>query len=167
MIFETERLTVRRLVPADLNEFHEMQGNPKVMRHVGGKAMSLEENREDLQQVIDVYTAPGNDFWVWAVIRKADRRFLGTCALIVNDDKENEIGFRFQEKHWGQGYGREICRALLQYGLRKMELKSIVAYVDKENTASAKILEKEMNFETAFYNEQEKCVDRKYVLHAS
>lgn len=137
------------------------------MRHVGGKAMSLEENREDLKRVMDAYTTPENGFWVWAVLRKPDGIFLGTCALVVNEDGENEIGFRFQEKHWGRGYGRDVSRSLLRYGLEKMKLKSIVAYVDKENTASVKILEGTMDFEEEFYNEQEKCVDRKYVLYAS
>lgn len=164
MIFETERLIIRQLTPNDLEGFHDMQGNPKVMRHVGGKAMSLEENQQDLQEVINAYTTPNNNFWVWAVVRKPDGELLGTCALIVNEEKEDEIGFRFREKFWGHGYGQEISSALIQYGLTKMQKKTIVAYVDKANLASVKILEKEMNFEKEFYNEQEKCVDRKYII---
>lgn len=167
MIFETERLIVRKLVPGDLPDFHDMQGNPRVMQYVGGKAMSLEENRKDLQDVIDSYTKPDNDFWVWAVLNRTKNELLGTCALIRNESDEREIGFRFREKYWRKGYGREICRALLQYGLEKMKVGTIVAYVDKNNGGSVKILEQCMEFVKEFYNEQEKCVDRKYILHAS
>ncbi|PHN04220.1 GNAT family N-acetyltransferase [Flavilitoribacter nigricans] len=166
MIFETERLIIRELDPADIEAFHDMQGNPRVMRHVGGKAMSLEENQTDLKEVIDAYSKPDNDFWVWAVIRKTDHEFLGTCALIVNDEQENEIGFRFREKYWGNGYGQEVTVALLRYGLQALAKVSIVAYVDKENTASVKILERNMDFVKEFFNDAENCVDRKYVLHA-
>jgi RimJ/RimL family protein N-acetyltransferase len=164
MIFETDRLMIRPLTADDLDDFHDMQGNPNVMRHVGGQAMSQEENRHDLERVIDAYTKPDNTFWVWAVVRKSDHAFLGTCALILNEETENEIGFRFREKFWGHGHGGEVTEALIRYGLGSMHLESIVAYVDKENTASVKILEKYMDFDQEFYNEQEKCMDRKYII---
>lgn len=164
MIFETARLVIRPLTIDDLEEFHDMQSNPKVMQHVGGKALSWEENRQDLQEVIEAYAKPNNTFWVWAIMSKADQVLVGTCALVFNDKGENEIGFRFREKFWGQGFGREVTEALLRYGLESMHLGSIVAYVDKENIASVKILEKCMNFNQEFYNEQEKCVDRKYII---
>jgi RimJ/RimL family protein N-acetyltransferase len=166
-IFETDRLYVRPLTPDDLEGFHEMQGNPKVMRHVGGKAMTLEENREDLLSVIQAYSRPENDFWVWAIAQRSDTAFVGTCALIVNEEGEHEIGFRFLERHWGKGYGREITAALLLYGINRLQLNEIVAYVDKENTASVRILEQTMGFEKEFYNEKEKCTDRKYVRRTS
>ena len=166
-IFETNRLFVRPLTPDDLEGFHEMQGNPKVMRHVGGKAMTLKENREDLQDLIRAYSRPENDFWVWAITKKSDSAFVGTCALIVNEEQEHEIGFRFIERYWGKGYGREITAELLLHGINSLQLDEIVAYVDKENTASVKILEQTMSFEKEFYNEKEKCTDRKYVRRAS
>lgn len=167
IIFSTKRLTVRALTLDDLHGFHDMQGNPRVMQHVGGRAFTLEENHKDLQDVIEAYGRADNDFWVWAVVRKTDGAFAGTCALIVNDRGEDEIGYRFREKYWGMGYGREICRSLLQYGFEAMHKTAIVAYVDKANRASVRILEQTMTFEKEFYNEEEGCVDRKYLATSS
>ena len=163
MIFETDRLLVRRLSERDLDGFHDMQSNPEVMRHVGGRAMTLEENVTDLRSLIAAYTTPKNDFWVWAVERRSDGAFLGTCALVVNGQDEHEIGFRFREKFWGNGYGKELIPALLQYGLTKMDLRRLVAYVDRDNAGSVRILERYMSFEMEFYNDKEKCIDRKYI----
>tara|TARA_B110001450_G_scaffold91849_1_gene87092 strand:- start:2040 stop:2168 length:129 start_codon:yes stop_codon:yes gene_type:complete len=40
MIFETERLIVRRLVIDDLRTFHELESAPKVLKYVDGDLKS-------------------------------------------------------------------------------------------------------------------------------
>lgn len=162
MVFETERILIRNLTESDFEAFHDMQSNPRVMAFTTGKGMTYAENRKDLREVIQAYRRPGNNFWVWALERKTDGELLGTGALIVNDSGEDEIGFRFREKFWGRGYGKEITAGLIRHGFESMGIKKIVAYVDKANEASVKILERNMTFEKEFYNEEMKCTDRKY-----
>lgn len=163
-LFQTDRLVVRLLRVSDLPGFHDMQGNPAVMRYVGGKANALEEDEKELQRLIHLYEQSGNTFWVWAVQTLSDPVFIGTCAIIVNQDGENEIGFRFREKYWGQGYGLEIAQGLLQFAFTRWQLDHLVAYVDEQNTGSVKILDKGLPYIRTFYNEQERCTDRAYRL---
>ena len=164
MIFETERLYVRNLVLEDFPPFHEMQNNPKVLEFVIGRGFTEEENRKQLNGCIEKYSKPGNDFWVWAVIRKLDNEFLGTCAVIGDEDeKSNEIGYRFLEKYWGNGYGSEICNGLIEHCLSIMNLKSIFATVDVRNIGSVKILDKsKIPFIKEYMNEG--VLDRYYKL---
>jgi len=165
MIFQTARLLARPLRPDDIAAFHEMQGNPNVMRYTTKHAHSLAENSAELLRLIDKYAEPGNTFWVWAVERKNDGAFVGTCALIVNEDAEHEIGFRFLEKYWGQGYGTEVVNGLVDYAMSLPEVQGLVAYVFSANTGSVKVLERSpLVFEREFYNEAEKCLDRVYRL---
>ena len=164
MIFESQRLLVRKLSIKDLEGYHDMQGNPKVMRYVGRGSMSLAESTSDLEQVILVYSVPNNTFWVWAIESKTTADFVVTCALIVNEKGEQEIGFRLREKFWSNGFGQEVARQLIQYALHERKVKRLVAYVDKTNLASVKILEQNMAFEKEFFNEEEQCIDRKYVI---
>ena len=143
MIFETERLIVRKLILEDLQGFHKMQSNPKVMQYADGEVKTLPEHKEELKTLIDKYELKDNNFWIYAIERKLDKVFIGTLAL-VKDGKDDEIGYRFLEKYWSKGYGLETCRGLISYA-KKNSFKKLVAYVIDKNIASIKIL-KNLNF---------------------
>lgn len=164
MIFETNRLCVRKLQMADFDEFHEMQSNLKVMQFVRGIAMTFEENRDELPKLIDFYCNPDNNFWIYAIERKKDAIFVGTVALVKDDEGNDEIGYRFLEKYWGKGYGFEIAQGLVQY-CRKIGLRKIIACVATKNIASKKIIEKlEFEFERDFISKDLNIPERKYTL---
>ncbi|WP_282072982.1 GNAT family N-acetyltransferase [Polaribacter atrinae] len=140
MIFETERLIIRRLVLADLAMFHELESNPNVLKYAIGTPKTYIENENELKTLILKYNDPKNDFWILAITNKTDQQFIGTVAL-VKDNLEDEIGYRFLEKFWNLGYGSEVCFGLISY-CKQIKIKSIIAYVVDENKASAIILEK-------------------------
>ena len=141
MIFETNRMLVRKLTLEDLTGFHEMQSNPNVMKYVDANPKSLNEHQLELQNLISKYDETGNDFWIYAVVAKADNSFLGTIAFVKDDLGNDEIGFRFLEKYWNLGYGTEILNGMIIYS-RKLGFTNLIAYVSPENIASIKTLEK-------------------------
>ena len=138
MIFETERLLIRKLILDDLHPFHELESNPLVLKYATGEPKDFDENRRELIDLISRYIIPKNDFWIYAIERKYDNCFVGTVAL-VKDNIDDEIGYRFLEKYWKQGYGSEICQGLISY-CREIGMEKIIGYVVDENSASAKIL---------------------------
>lgn len=140
MIFETERLLIRKLYFKDLEPFHQLESNPKVLKYATGEIKSLKENKKEILDLISRYDKHLNDFWIYAIERKSDNEFIGTLAL-VKDNIDDEIGYRFLEKYWGNGYGFEVCKATIVYS-KKLGIKKIVGYVVDENIASSKILEK-------------------------
>lgn len=141
VLFETTRLFVRELMDADFEAFHAMQSDDEVMRYTSGEGFDRTENRRQFDDCIAHYSKPDNDFWVWAIVRKLDRQFVGTCAIVPNHDRP-EIGYRFLRKFFGNGYGQEICDALIEFGIHKRNLPEIIAYVDVRNIASTKILDR-------------------------
>ncbi len=141
MIFETERLQVRKLKTSDINPFHEMHANKKVMIYTDSGIKTYAEDVLDLADCISKYAQPNNRFWVWAVIRKEDDAFLGTVALIDYDEINEEVGFRFLEKYWSNGYGFEVLDGLLKYAKSK-NYKTLIGEVYAKNIASEKILKK-------------------------
>ncbi|MEM6469035.1 MAG: GNAT family N-acetyltransferase [Planctomycetota bacterium] len=161
MIFESQRLSVRKLRDTDFDAFHEMQSDDEVMRFTYGKGFDEVENRRQLEDCISRYSKPENDFWVWAVVCKSDQQFLGTCAIVPNDSRP-EIGYRLLRKFFGHGYGQEICDRLIDYGISELQLSEIIAYVDVRNIASAKILDRSrLPFVKQFIND-DGIVDRFY-----
>lgn len=139
MIFETERLEVRLLVVSDVESYFELQGDPEVLKYAIGDAMSYEESKKDLEEVIKKYSIRENDFWIFAIERKIDNQFIGTIAYIKEANGDDEIGYRFIKAFWGNGYGLEVCKGMIEYA-KKIKLPKLIGYVVDENIASAKIL---------------------------
>lgn len=164
MIFKTLRLQIRHLDIDDLGLFHKMQNDQQVMRYIGGKTFSYSENKRDLENILKFYNNPDNDFWVWAIELSTTRDFIGTIALVKNQKGEHEIGYRLLKEYWKQGYGKEVTNGLIRHAFEDMKLKEIVAYVDKENVTSVRILDSTFKFIKEIYNEQDNCIDRYYKL---
>ena len=138
MIFDTQRLLVRKLSFDDFEPFHKMQTNRNVMRFVRAKVMTYEDNKKDLMTIIEKYYTPNNDFWIYAIEQKINNTFVGTVAF-VKDEKYDEIGYRFLEEFWNNGYGTEIIKGMVWYA-GEIKLPSLIAYVSPENSASEKII---------------------------
>jgi RimJ/RimL family protein N-acetyltransferase len=139
-VFETNRLRIRHLLESDFDAFHEMQSDAEVMRYTTGSSLDEVENRRQLKMCIECYAKPENDFWVWAITRKVDGQFVGTYAITPNDQRA-EIGYRLLRKHFGLGYGKEVCNGVVQFAILQRRLPEIVAYADVRNVASVKILD--------------------------
>lgn len=144
MIFETERLEVRHLKTEDIAGYYKLQSDPLVLKYATGEVDTYEGIKQNLKEVIDKYNVPNNDFWIYAVENKKNKIFLGTVALVKDENGDNEIGYRFIREYWGKGYGYEVCEGLISY-VKKIKIPKLISYVVNENIASAKIL-KRLNF---------------------
>ena len=142
---------------------HNLHSNERVMQYTStqGTIQSLEESKEELDRIILSYDAAGTTFRVWGIERKSDGDFVGTCALIGED---NDLGYRIREKHWGRGYASEVALGLIRYAFDVLGLENLVAVADARNLASVRILEKNMHFVKTYYNQAMDCTDRLYQL---
>ena len=141
MIFETERLVIRKLLINDLQPFFELESNAKVLQYATGEVKTELECEKELKELIKKYENDANDFWIYAITRKEDKQFVGTVALVKDESGDDEIGYRFIERFWGNGYATETCDGLIVY-CRKIGMKKIIGNVVNENIASERILKK-------------------------
>ena len=153
MIFETNRLLVRRLSLEDLDGFHEMQSNPKVMQYVDGEVKTYQEHKTELSDLIQKYDGIENDFWIYTIELKTTSAFIGTVALVKDRDGSDEIGYRFLERYWNHGYGFEVCEGLIEY-CRDIGMERLIGYVTSQNIASKRILLK-CGFQEIDHEDQE------------
>ncbi|ARV05910.1 hypothetical protein BTO04_03990 [Polaribacter sp. SA4-10] len=163
MIFETEKLIVRKLILEDLLAFHELESNRLVLKYATGEVKTLDENKIELNKLTAKYDLENNDFWIYAIERKSDRNFVGTVAF-VKDGEDDEIGYRFLQKYWGNGFGTEICEGVILY-CKQLGMPKIIGYVVDKNIASVKIL-KTFNFRVVnhFISDDIKLPETKYEL---
>ncbi|WP_439127363.1 hypothetical protein [Polaribacter sp.] len=62
MIFETERLLIRKLKFIDLDGFHKLESNPNVLKFSDGEVKSYHQNKKELKDLISKYANASNDF---------------------------------------------------------------------------------------------------------
>ena len=61
--------------------------------------------------------------------------------MVKDEEGNDEIGYRFIERYWGNGFATELCEGLIQY-CKSVGMKKLIGCVVDENIASAKILER-------------------------
>lgn len=141
VILETERLLLRELSVADADNFYRLNLNPNVIKYTGNAAFkTVDEATEFLENYQDYKI---NGFGRWAVTDKTDGEFLGWCGLKYDQNlDETDIGFRFFEEKWNNGYATESAKACIEYGFNQLNLQTIIGRAMLKNTASINVLEK-------------------------
>lgn len=142
-MIQTSRLTFRPLSLSDLNDLYtKLYSDPDTMKYIrDGKTRTLEETQKSLESLIEHYNKHG--FGFMAAIDNINSHFIGICGLKYLDTTgEIEVGFLFEKKAWGKGYATEATKAFLNYALKNLAVKKVVAIAKPENEASRKVLEK-------------------------
>ena len=163
MNFSSKRLLFRRLQESDREGYFEMMNNPKVMDPIPRPIMLRKESDANfMKHMKSDFTA--EDAKVLALVRKDSNEFIGIAAYLVNDEGDQEIGYRLCEKHWRMGFGSETCETLIDYGFSNLGYDKITADVNTENLISVKILDKFFNRVREFHNAKDDCLDRRYEI---
>ncbi|NRA11149.1 MAG: GNAT family N-acetyltransferase [Crocinitomicaceae bacterium] len=148
------------MLNSDSDDFYDMMSNPNVMSPIPQRVKTREESDTNLHLLIQ----DPKEKTLWAICEKDNTEFIGLCALLVNNQGQDEIAYRLREQYWRQGYGREITAGLIDYCFQELNFKLITADVNTNNIPSVKILNKFMLPVREFYNENDKCTDRRYKL---
>lgn len=82
---------------------------------------------------------------IFAVELKSTGETIGISGLFhmpAPNSERVEINFRYPQLHWGNGYGTEAAKALLQYGFSQLRLPAVYGSVNPLNFASIKTLKR-------------------------
>lgn len=140
---ETERLIIRELTLGDLDAFHEVFGDPEVMRWIPtGPSRDRDHSLQRLQTLIEHQRQHG--FSLWAVIERETMDFVGTCGLLYLEGKgpDVELAYHLARSRWGRRYVSEAAAACVAYGLDELGLEEIVAITDPDHFVSRRVMEK-------------------------
>lgn len=118
-----------------------LNADPEVVRYTGDVAF---EDVAAAQQFIENYSAY-KDFGIgrWLVTEKSSGEILGWCGLkYIAELDEVDLGYRFYQKYWNQGYATEAARATLGFGFNTLEIPVIIGRAMPENSGSVRVLQK-------------------------
>ena len=148
MLIETERLLLRPLLASDLEPYAALMADPEVVRHLGGKPYTRDEAAGALALMMERFANDG--YGQVAIVRKADRRFLGRCGLLVwelpawrptshleaRGPTETEIAWRLAHAYWGNGYATEAAAAVRDYAFATLGLTRLISLITPANSRS-------------------------------
>jgi len=139
----TERLLLRRLAEADLDDLFAYTSDPEVARYIRRPLHhSRAETQEYLNTFLDAYRR--GEIAPWGVEHKRDGKVIGTCGFVYwsVEHARSEVYYALSRNYWGQGYMPEAVRSVMGFGFHTMQLNRIDGTCWVENTASARVLEK-------------------------
>ncbi|KPE51673.1 GNAT family N-acetyltransferase [Chryseobacterium indologenes] len=75
-------------------------------------------------------------------IRNEEGQIIGAIGLHDRDDNQAELGYWMGRPFWNKGYVTEAAKALIDFGLKELNVNKIYATYFLHNPASGRIMEK-------------------------
>lgn len=165
ILFETERLIIKRLESIDKKHFAELFTDPRILHLIPQKAFTENQiaERFDKNLNLDLRALKKERCACW-IFEKYNPELIGLSLFLKNDENQNELGYRFRVKYWEKGYGTETTEGMLDYYFNVLNVNKVTADVNIENIGSVKILDKFMKPVKEFFNVAANCTDRRYEL---
>ena len=156
----TERLLLRPLVQSDFEAVHTYASDPEVCHYMNFGPNTEEETRVFLRASAQGWAEEPPDNYEFAVTLRGNGDLIGTCGLHLGPFRRAEIGYIYRREAWGQGYGTEAARAVVDFGFRQLGLHRVQARHDAPNVASGRIMQRlgmtcEGRFREAVYRDGE------------
>ena len=140
----THRLRLRPWHEADRAAFAQINGDPEVMRYLGGP-LSRAASDARLDSYDRCWVQHG--FCRWALETRAGE-FLGCAGVMAWPEDHQplgahvEIGWRIKRSAWGHGYVTEAARAALDDVFIRVGLDEVLAYTAPDNLRSRAVMER-------------------------
>lgn len=155
---ETERLTLRRLLPADAQQMYtNWASDPRVTAHLRWDPhKSAEETRSLLTAWAELYA--NANYYQWCLVEKASGAVFGTIsienALAGNPSAHDqwpgfdasagiwEAGYCIGHPWWGRGLMTEALRAVVEYWFTRVNGDWLTCCHAVSNPASGRVMQK-------------------------
>ncbi len=141
-ILDTERLTLRELVPGDLDFLASMMADPEVSHHYD-RRFSRDAADQWLHRQIERYHTDGHGLWL--ALEKATGTPVGQIGLILQTiagQARAEIGWLLDRPYWGKGYATEGGIAVRDAAFTRWKYPEVISLVRPANTPSQRVAER-------------------------
>jgi RimJ/RimL family protein N-acetyltransferase len=140
----TERLRLRRSVPADAEAIAAYRSDPDVHRYQGWDRTDVDGVRQQIEEM--AAREPGQPGgWVQlTVVERDGGRLVGDVGLSPAEGEPGvvKIGYTIEPGSQGRGYATEAVGALIDYAFDVLRADVVRAYASAENLPSIRVAEK-------------------------
>lgn len=155
---ETERLILRKVELSDAPiMFKNWQSDERVTKYLSWKPYpNVDYSYRIAENWISMYN--NLDFFLWLIVEKETNTPIGTIGVGRHEDdwSSAEVGYCIGYDWWNNGYTTEALKSVINYLLYKVGIPEVTCWCDRENRASAVVMQKSgMEF---------KCTKRDYFV---
>ena len=142
MIFETERLFIRKLEENDVDAMFDIYSDKDAMKFRLNKAFENLNEAKEMIKHTEVEFQLGLKFR-YAIIKKDTKELIGTILYFTEypNSEVCTIGYSLGRKYWKQGFALETLTSFMTY-LKILTFKELQAKVFKRNIDSISLLQK-------------------------
>ncbi|NCF87777.1 MAG: GNAT family N-acetyltransferase [Verrucomicrobiaceae bacterium] len=135
----TKRCYLRDYDDDDREAFVRINTDPLARKHLNGPLTTREAHEMFEETLAETDPCQGVRL---AVFDRKSNEYLGHVFLVPWDDCKDDMewGILIRPEHWGRGVGAEAGRAALDESVRRFGLKRVLATIDSEDMASARLL---------------------------
>ncbi|MCF2859045.1 GNAT family N-acetyltransferase [Pseudoalteromonas sp. SMS1] len=149
-ISASSRLTYRLLTAQDRDLLFALDQDPEVMRYInGGKPNTLADIDDIFVPRLEQFTNTQKGWGLWGCFLAPQKIFIGWILVrpmhfftINRADNNLEIGWRFMQSHWGQGFASEAAQQVCTALIENQACTTLTAIALPDNLGSIKIMEK-------------------------
>lgn len=142
-VFETKRLMLRQLSPADAEDYFEIASSPVVTAQTTWKRhLILEDSKNYIKKIMQRYE--NQEEYHWAIVYQQTGKVIGRTGLIRIDPEHDkaELGYVLSHHYWNQGIVTEATRAVIDYAFCELGINRVEARCNAHNTGSYRVMEK-------------------------
>ncbi len=162
----TDRLTLRRIMPSDLDDVYEYASDREVSRYLLWSPHRDSLYTRDYLLNLQILYSKGR-FYDWGIIYNG--KMIGTVGFSSIDLNNNsaEVGYVLNRKYWHFGIASEAVKRILDFGFNTLELDSISAKYMVSNTSSKDLALRVGMTEDSEYSEFIHCKGNLVEVHLS
>jgi len=136
---ETERLTLRKWLLEDLDDFYEYARNPNVGPMAGWEPHS---DKSVTLNILKSNIESDN----WAIVCKENNKVIGSLKIGTCKKRKNinakYIGYALSADYWGKGLMTEAVKKVVSYAFEEMGIDLLSVWHFSINARSKRVVEK-------------------------
>ena len=143
----TNRLIIRDYNINDLDDYHRLLSDDKVMYYLQGiKTTNIKESKKEFMKVIKDQETQRRNFYHFKIEDKETKTFIGSIGYTVIENttygKLVHMGYFILEKYWNKGYTTEAVKRVIEFAFDENSVYRIQTGCFKENKNSEKIMQR-------------------------
>ena len=141
-VLETERLSLRRFRPDDVDAIFAIIGDDIAMQYYP-KTFNRSDAVQWIERNLRRYREHG--YGLFAVTLKNRSGVIGDCGVIrqeVEGETLLEVGYHLRRDQWGHGYATEAAGACMELAFREFGAAKVISLIRPENVPSRRVAER-------------------------
>ena len=135
----TKHLGMRFITQDDLKHLQTIDKDPEVKEFFPEGTLTDKQIKAFISK--SILSCKNKQLPCFVIFRLKDGEFVGEAYFGQLDTGEFKVGYLIHKKYWNKGYATEILEALLDWAKKYIDTEYIIAYADKNNTASFRVME--------------------------